>query len=426
MATFKCGDQAVDMTDESVFGEPIDVVRHSKSKIVFVTSTDYYLIFYGKFEYSSYKDLMNSPCHRWEVRIGSEDGPIYFKVTDFNMKLKDLDKLGNGNDKIFGSPEGDVLEGVGGNDFIRSMEGDDRLLGGSGQDTLDGGEGADRLEGGKGNDVYIDVSADDTLIEKPGGGVDTVKTSLGSFVVPLNIERLIYTGDGDFNATGNELRNLITGGAGNDTIDGAAGRDELRGGLGDDSYIVDHSGDKIVEKDGGGTDEALSGVSYTLPEFVERLRLQGDAPISGTGNKLGNEILGNESDNVLSGGRGSDTLEGGGGADTLQGGKGPDVFRFGDIGDSPASPAPDGLMDNIRDFQSGTDKIDLSGIDIDGDGDTAEVELSWMGDAAFTGSTGEVRFAAGRLEIDSNGDAAADFALSLSHVTSLDPGDLLL
>ncbi|MGZ2411949.1 Ca2+-binding RTX toxin-like protein [Sphingomonas sp. F9_3S_D5_B_2] len=68
--------------------------------------------------------------------------------------------------------------------------------------------------------------------------------------------------------------------------------------------------------------------------------------IGGSGD---DHILGNALNNVLTGNAGNDTLNGGLGKDELSGGAGSDVFVFADTS-----------MDKIRDFHSGTDKIDLS------------------------------------------------------------------
>ena len=65
---------------------------------------------------------------------------------------------------------------------------------------------------------------------------------------------------------------------------------------------------------------------------------------------------------VVAGGDGDDVLVGGPGQDTLTGGAGADTFVLNDL-DTPDSLA---VADVIGDFQPGTDRIDLSGIDADG------------------------------------------------------------
>src|SRR4030095_2435472 len=99
---------------------------------------------------------------------------------------------------------------------------------------------------------------------------------------------------------------------------------------GDDNYIVNHSGDKVVEtSSSGGTDTVTSFVSFTLPTSVENLVLGGGSAINGTGNSLSNHLAGNSGANKLSGLAGNDTLNGLSGRDTLDGGSGNDKLAGG-------------------------------------------------------------------------------------------------
>jgi len=117
-----------------------------------------------------------------------------------------------------------------------------------------------------------------------------------------------------------------------DLLDGGLGADTMTGGRGDDTYIVDNTGDRIVELAGEGTDTIVSSVSFTASAHVENLSLTGSAHVNGTGNTLDNRLTGNAGNNVLDGGAGSDTLLGGAGNDTLQGGVGADSMSGG-LGD---------------------------------------------------------------------------------------------
>ena len=109
------------------------------------------------------------------------------------------------------------------------------------------------------------------------------------------------------------------------------------GRAGNDTYIVDSNGDQVVEVSDEGTDTVRSVVTYTLPRYVEILRLRGTAAINGTGNALANSITGNAGNNVLRGRDGDDRLNGGDGNDrlvggmarnVLTGGRGRDEFQF--------------------------------------------------------------------------------------------------
>jgi Ca2+-binding RTX toxin-like protein len=203
--------------------------------------------------------------------------------------------------------------------------GTDQLTGGAGDDTLRGGIGADTLIGGAGNDGYFVDNAGDGVTEASGGGTDTVNTSLLSYTLGANVEKLVFIGSGNFAGTGNTLNNTITGGGGNDTLRGGAGADTLIGGLGDDSYVVDNAGDVVTEASGGGTDTVNTTLaSYTLGATVEKLVFTGAGNFAGTGNAL---------NNTITGGAGNDTLSGGAGADTLIGLAGNDSYVVDNAGD---------------------------------------------------------------------------------------------
>jgi Ca2+-binding RTX toxin-like protein len=198
-------------------------------------------------------------------------------------------------------------------------------------DTLDGGALADTMDGGLGDDTYIVDNAGDTIVEAGGGGTDLAVASIDYTLGGTAIENLTLTGSAH-TGTGNALANVITGGSGSDTLDGAGGADTLSGGAGDDRYVVDNSGDTIIEAAGGGTDTVASSVSYTLGAETENLELSG-AGTSGTGNALANTLTGSAGGQALAGLEGNDTLDGGAGADTMTGGAGDDTYYIDDAGD---------------------------------------------------------------------------------------------
>lgn len=127
--------------------------------------------------------------------------------------------------KMTGTSAADVMLGYGGNDS---------LSGGAGNDTLHGGAGNDTMAGGAGNDNFYVDSSRDSVSEGKNAGTDTVHTTLASYTLGSNVERLVYDGTAKFTGSGNTLANAITGGDGNDALTGLAGNDTLRGGAGDD------------------------------------------------------------------------------------------------------------------------------------------------------------------------------------------------
>jgi serralysin len=99
---------------------------------------------------------------------------------------------------------------------------------------------------------------------------------------------------------------------------GGPGADHMAGGLGNDVYGVDNVGDVVTELAGQGFDTVYSSVSFTLPANVEVLFLvEGAGNINGTGNALGNALIGNSGANVLTGGAGDDVYGVNGNIDTV-------------------------------------------------------------------------------------------------------------
>jgi Ca2+-binding RTX toxin-like protein len=373
---------------------------------------------------------------------------------------------------INGTGANDTLNGTNSSDTINGLGGDDSLFGNGGSDTLDGGAGADTMSGGTGNDTYIVDDSGDSVIENAGEGNDRVRTTLASYTLTANVEDLHFIGAGSFTGTGNGLNNHIYGAGGNDILSGGDGHDTLNGNGGDDSlyggvdhdtlnggsgadymegndgndvYIVDNAGDSVVEAAGEGVDEVYANLStYTLGANFENLtsNLIGGAAFHGIGNGLDNvlygqsgndsleglagddTIRGNVGDDALDGGADDDLLIGGSGADVLTGGSGADDFRIGYFESGTGANA-----DRITDFAGGSDIVDISGWDAD-TGTGGDQAFSFVGNAAFSGSAGELRtYFDGVdtwIEGDINGDSAADFEIRFDGAVPLTGADFIL
>ncbi|TAX58963.1 rhizobiocin [Rhizobium leguminosarum] len=266
------------------------------------------------------------------------------------------------------------------------------IRGAAGADTLDGKAGADILIGGAGDDTYIVDNLADVVTERPNEGADLVKTTLSSYALTNNVEKLTFIGTGDFAGTGNGLANMINGGAGNDTLDGGAGNDALDGGGGNDIYVVDSASDVI--KDSAGTDEirtVLAAYSIAALVNVENLTYTGSANFTGTGNAFANTITG---------GAGNDTLDGGTGTDALIGGEGDDTYSVDNAGDSVTEAADEGT-DTVRTTLASY----TLGSDVE--------NLTYIGTVAFTGTgnslANTIKGAAGADTLD--GKAGADMLI---------------
>ncbi len=183
---------------------------------------------------------------------------------------------------------------------------ENHIAGNTGANQIDGGTGADTMAGGADDDTYSIDNVNDQVIEQAGEGIDTVKSSV-STTLDEQVENLILTGEADLDGSGNDLDNQIIGTSGDNLLDGGTGIDTMMGGTGDDTYIVDETGDTVIEGGDEGEDSVFASSDYTLSENLENLTLTGDENLSGEGNASNNTITGNSDINTLIGNGGDDT-----------------------------------------------------------------------------------------------------------------------
>ncbi|CAN5238268.1 hypothetical protein BH10PSE3_BH10PSE3_35940 [soil metagenome] len=159
------------------------------------------------------------------------------------------------------------------------------IIGNAGVNTLDDGGGAATLNGGANVDVYLVHNAATMVTELAGEGYDTVKTELGVYALPGNVEALIHLGSKAFSGVGNGLSNALTGGGGADTLDGAGGSDVLTGGAGGDLFAFGGLGlgvDRITDFLSGLDHIGLSGLGFGVASLSDLALVVGDA-VSGVG-----------------------------------------------------------------------------------------------------------------------------------------------
>lgn len=267
-----------------------------------------------------------------------------------------------------GNDLANVIEGGGGDDIIIGGRGNDILTGGTGADTFvfKSGDGSDTitdfsamdrialssygfksfdaLKAGmsqKGADVVIDLGHAETLTLK---GVALADLKASQFDIGATSQKAGWseTVIGTNRIASSAQSDAAVGTDGNDYINPGDGNDVMMGGKGDDLYFVYQQGDRVVEFAGEGTDSIVLYLkSYVLDDNVENLTVKLTDGATVTGNAL---------NNIIKGGTGDDVIKGGGGSDQLWGMGGKNIFVY---------DAADEGGDVIRDFQIGSDKLDL-------------------------------------------------------------------
>ncbi|MDE1467294.1 CAP domain-containing protein [Aurantiacibacter sp. D1-12] len=329
-----------------------------------------------------------------------------------------------GRDNLLGRGGNDRLDGGPGNDSLQGGPGNDILIGGDGSDTLNGNNGDDDMRGGAGNDRYVVNSLGDTVTELAGEGTDTVYAHV-NWVLGDNVENLRVRA-GATTGTGNGLANTLIAHSSGSTLYGMAGADKLIGsqaidtlfgGAGDDSFFGKGSADTMY---GDAGNDILRGDAGNDV-------LNGGAGADNLRGGTDDDILsGGAGTDVLYGNSGNDTLTGGADRDVMFGGSGADTFVFAD-GDMAGTKFGD--SERIRDFDTTEgDMLDLSGLDaIMGGSDDA---FDFIGNAAFSGTAGELRFAftngSTMIYMDVDGDAVADYAIRLDGTINLAEANFVL
>src|SRR5690349_10498670 len=89
------------------------------------------------------------------------------------------------------------------NHIVTGTQASEILYGTDYNDQIWGVGGNDTMIGGKGDDLYVVESQSDIVIEKPGEGIDTVRSWGPSYTLPDNVENLQLVGPTPNNGTGN-------------------------------------------------------------------------------------------------------------------------------------------------------------------------------------------------------------------------------
>jgi Ca2+-binding RTX toxin-like protein len=200
-----------------------------------------------------------------------------------------------------GDAEGDVLvnfEDIDGSSFDDVLVGNaapNLIRGGAGNDYMDGGAGFDTFGGGAGDDIYI-VEAGENVYEDDGNGFDEVRTTANFWLLSPFVEKLVFIGTGSFEGRGQNLDEILVGGAGDDRLTGNGGNDTIDGGDGVDVavYLGNRADYQIVraagqltiadQRVGHSTDgvDTLFGVERL--EFADGVIVANSAPVAVTAN----------------------------------------------------------------------------------------------------------------------------------------------
>jgi Ca2+-binding RTX toxin-like protein len=403
------------------------------------------------------------------VLIGGGSGDVVLKnVTATNLSAANFDGHAFAL-WTFGTANGETMTGGAGVDHLDGYGGDDVLVGGVDGDYLAGGAGADTFRYDQvsdsntaGQDVIIDfrTSVDHldltalnatavSLIRSNGATFVFVSTALGDGIIGVESDvnaSDIATGGVGVYMIGDDKRNFLLGGAGNDAIDGGAGDDQITGGAGADALIGGAGGDLFHYQAASDSTAAASDILHdfvtgtddiVLPDFVSSVSLirSGGATFLFAQTDTGLLQLGSTADinaadlhsiphhdvymvgdvgaDVLIGGGGHDTIQGndgadritgGGSADALTGGAGADTFVY-----TAASESIVANADTIWDFQSGVDRVDLTAVHI---GTNDVYGVAYNGGSAF-------------VFVDLGGDGHNDMLIQLNGAASLAAGDIL-
>ncbi|MFM2277798.1 MAG: hypothetical protein RLZZ444_29, partial [Pseudomonadota bacterium] len=375
----------------------------------------------------------------------------------------DLDLTGGKYDDSFWTSSGDdTLKGLGGNDFLHASEGSDTVDGGTGDDRIDVMiDGDDRIDAGAGNDLVIvrqlrSGYTAGTSIYDAGDGIDTLSLEAGSTDLALVGNQIRIGGITvataknweTLNFYGSSLGSTIVGGSRDDTFTLLGGDDKATGGNGNDTFI-DYGGKNTFDG-GAGSDT----VDYRYQAGPVSVTLDGDRQVTVTENGVAGDMIksianfvgssgadritGDGAANRLDGSMGNDIIKGMGGndklisgigQDTLYGGAGDDQFIYSSVSES--SPQTLWLIDEIKDFAHGSDRLNFQSFDANfAKPEQQHFTLLESEGSGFTGISGQLRFDRRGgdtfVEGDTNGDKFADLIIMLDGNINLTKSDFML
>jgi Ca2+-binding RTX toxin-like protein len=352
-----------------------------------------------------------------------------------------------GDDVIIGGGGGDQLGGGLGADVFRYLSATDSMTGG--QDTLiDFATGTDRI------DLTALAATEISLIRSGAVTFIFAEAASGHFVLGVNGAanigdldtgaRGVYAiGDGaDNTIVGGANGDVIQAGGGDDTITGGGGGDVLFGEAGRDTFKYLTASDSTAANPDAihGFQTGVDSISFVVgaseislirsggSTFLFANTANGAMQLATVGQDLNardiytassrdyyilgdtgaDTLIGNNGNDVIQGGAGDDVIIGAFGGDVLYGQGGADTFKYQSASDS-SSAYQAGKVDSIFDFQSGVDKLDLTGVRT---GASDQIGIYSTDGSTF-------------VFVDLGGDGVNDMTLQLNGTASITSGDYL-
>ena len=309
---------------------------------------------------------------------------------------------GSGNDKLVGNDAANTLDGSAGDDTIHGGAGNDTLVGGTGSDTLHGGAGADTFAYRKVSDSALGAPVDQILEFEVG--TDKIDLSAIDTMLDAGHQGFTFIGTNSFSGNGTPAQLRVGQVSGNLW--------QVQGDLDGDGAM-----DLAIWVNTTGTQPLSAGdfKGVTAPTAPAQTLTGDEGDNVLTGGSGNDRIEGRGGNDTINGAGGNDTILGGLGSDSLSGGAGADTFGYTHVYDSfIANP-----IDQILDFEAGTDRIDLSAIDtMLADGDQA---FTFVSNGVFSadGTAAQLRVVhqggtSWTVEGDLDGNGTADFAIALN------------
>jgi len=186
----------------------------------------------------------------------------------------------------------------------------ENAIGSARDDEITGNDVSNVLRGGAGDDTIVGGAGNDTI--NGFGGNDTIEAGGGNDL-----------GNG---GTGNDRERTF---AGEDTLNGSEGMDTLRGGADNDELNGGDDNDELGGDLGDDTVDGGAGNDVVVGSFGNDSLLGGDGNDTVVGGGQNDTLDGGDGNDFVSGENGFDTVNGGAGDDTLNGGDNADLLNGG-------------------------------------------------------------------------------------------------